>query len=42
MARATRSPRTYEEHQAAVARYRREIAPQRREEMQQKKAGSAR
>ncbi len=33
---------TYEQHQAAVARYRREIAPQRREEMQQKKSGSAR
>ena len=33
---------TYEEHQAAVARYRREIAPQRREETQQKKAGAAR
>lgn len=29
--------KTYEEHQAAVARFRREIAPQRREETQQKR-----
>lgn len=34
--------KTYEEHQAAVARFRRDIAPQRKEQVQQKRATPAR
>ena len=33
--------KTYEEHQAAVARFRRDIAPQRKDQVQQKKMAPA-